>query len=855
MAFLSIRTLAWTASAAALVIGSGEAQAQNRPVYKFNLPEQDLADALVAISRTSGREVIFPMDLVRGHRAPALARAATADEAIEALLAGSNLEPQFRPDVVLIRRRKSTGESAPSNRDRADIVVTGSRIAGAAVAAPVITISQGQMRQAGQTDLGDVVRSIPQNFSGGQNPGVASGASSSNVNNANATGGSSINLRGLGPDATLTLLNGRRLSYGSFSQAVDVSSIPLAAVERIEIVADGASAIYGSDAVAGVANIILKPDYDGIATSARLGAATDGGNFQQQYNLVAGARWVSGGIIATYDFERDTAIEASQREYTGYVLSPQTILPSLKRHSAVASAHQQLSEGVRLSIDGLYNRRWSYSVQTLTSSINHTDRAAENWVISPALSVNFPARWSMTLSGTYGKDDVILDQPSFTRAGVQRSRTRNCYCNAVKSAELDVGATVLDLPGGAVRLATGVGYRENIFDQRSLTSATRVMGRQGSSFAFGELFVPVVAPSQHVALVDHLSLTGAVRHENYSTFGGITTPKFGIIYAPVPGLELKGSWGRSFKAPTLLQQNSPAFALLFPAASLGATGVPSQATALVGFGGNPELRPERATSWSTTMSFRPIFAPGLIADISYFNVRYRDRVVEAVGNLFSAFGTPAYAEFLSFNPTPAQQQAVIDRAGTMNFINYTGRTYNPANVVAIVNDYYTNAAVQRFSGIDIYASYQADIGRSSVTLIGQASRIESRQKNSELSTYYDLAGTAFNPPTFRTRVGFTLEEGAFTFSPFVNYFGGVRDTRSASVRNGASMATIDMTLMYDFSTQDGLMRDLGMALVIRNVANERPPYLRNTSTSVVNYDSTNYSAIGRFVSLTIRKGW
>ena len=142
-----------------------------------------------------------------------------------------------------------------------------------------------------------------------------------------------------------------------------------------------------------------------------------------------------------------------------------------------------------------------------------------------------------------------------------------------------------------------------------------------------------------------------------------------------------------------------------------------------------------------------------------------------------------------------------------------------------------------------------------MTLIGQASRIESRQKNSELSTYYDLAGTAFNPPTFRTRVGFTLEEGPFTFSPFVNYLGGVRDTRSASVRNGASMATIDMTLMYDFSTQDGLMRDLGMALVIRNGANERPPYLRNTSTSVVNYDSTNYSAIGRFVSLTIRKGW
>src|SRR3546814_7754995 len=103
---------------------------------------------------------------------------------------------------------------------------------------------------SGQTSLGEVVRSIPQSFGGGQQPGI--GFNVPGANGVNVGGGSSINLRGLGSDATLTLLNGHRLSYSSSRQSVDVSAITLSAVDRLEIVPDGASAIYGSDAVAGI---------------------------------------------------------------------------------------------------------------------------------------------------------------------------------------------------------------------------------------------------------------------------------------------------------------------------------------------------------------------------------------------------------------------------------------------------------------------------------------------------------------------------------------------------------------------------------------------------------------------------
>ena len=153
-------------------------------------------------------------------------------------------------------RQARTSRDGRSTNDGQDIVVTGSRLRGAAIASPVVRIGQEDIRDSGQAGLGDVVRRIPQSFGGGQNPGI--GMNVPDASGVDVGGGSSINLRGLGSDATLTLLNGRRLAYTAVRQSVDVSGIPVSAVDRIEVVPDGASAIYGSDAVAGVANIILR---------------------------------------------------------------------------------------------------------------------------------------------------------------------------------------------------------------------------------------------------------------------------------------------------------------------------------------------------------------------------------------------------------------------------------------------------------------------------------------------------------------------------------------------------------------------------------------------------------------------
>lgn len=227
-----------------------------------------------------------------------------------------------------------------------------------------------------------MIRSVPQNFSGGQNPGVLSGnLAGAGSANQNMTGGSSLNLRGLGADATLTLLNGRRMAYGGFTQAVDISAIPVGAVDRIEIVPDGASAIYGSDAVGGVGNVILKQDFEGVTVGTRFDSAFRAGYREYDVTL-AGTTWRSGGLIATYEDASADAIDSNnQRSYTAQLLDPSTLYPGSDLHSGLLSVHQSLGDVAELRLDALRTTRdqWHwYSSSSGSSRVtpDYDDNAA-----------------------------------------------------------------------------------------------------------------------------------------------------------------------------------------------------------------------------------------------------------------------------------------------------------------------------------------------------------------------------------------------------------------------------------------------------------------------------------------------
>ena len=193
------------------------------------------------------------------------------------------------------------------------VIVTGTNIRGALPAGnEVLVIGAEQIEASGKATVGDFLREIPANFAGGVGMSDNIQGADSSVAGSNMTGGQGVNLRGLGALSTLVLVNGRRVAAaGQYGDFVDISTIPSNAVDHIEILLDGASAVYGSDAVGGVVNIILKRSDDGARTTVRLGHATEAGNNQLQIGQSWGTRWDGGGLIVGYEYSEQDAVAAN----------------------------------------------------------------------------------------------------------------------------------------------------------------------------------------------------------------------------------------------------------------------------------------------------------------------------------------------------------------------------------------------------------------------------------------------------------------------------------------------------------------------------------------------------------------
>jgi iron complex outermembrane receptor protein len=197
-------------------------------------------------------------------------------------------------------------------------VVTGSYIPSSETAvnagvSPVVQIDRKTIDQSGFTNTADLLQKI-----------TVSNANSVPISN-NATGftpgASSISLRGLGPEATLVLINGRRVApypvgAGGTTAFVDLNSIPLAAVDSIEVLKDGASALYGADAVAGVVNIKLRRGYDGTAASVTYGNTTDLDSGEITASLLTGATTDKANLVVGLNYYKKNSIANRDRDYS-----------------------------------------------------------------------------------------------------------------------------------------------------------------------------------------------------------------------------------------------------------------------------------------------------------------------------------------------------------------------------------------------------------------------------------------------------------------------------------------------------------------------------------------------------------
>ncbi|XPF94072.1 TonB-dependent receptor plug domain-containing protein [Colwellia sp. RE-S-Sl-9] len=202
------------------------------------------------------------------------------------------------------------------------ITVTGSKIQrlGFETSTPVNVVAKQEIEESGFASIYDVLKSVP---SIGVGLGSANG-SAGGVSDPEA-GASFINLRGLGTDRSLVLVDGRRrVSGSSASSAVDLSMIPAGLIERVEVITGGASAVYGADAVSGVVNMIMKDKIEGMEVSVSTGASTEGsGGERFALDLSGGAEFANGrgSIVVGVSYSKENELQATQRDFGELQLS------------------------------------------------------------------------------------------------------------------------------------------------------------------------------------------------------------------------------------------------------------------------------------------------------------------------------------------------------------------------------------------------------------------------------------------------------------------------------------------------------------------------------------------------------
>ena len=324
---------------------------------QVNVPAGELVTALESLSKQAAIELVYQPDQLKSYKTRGVRGLYDPQEAVRILLKGTPLELRTDPSGAMViapphtssasqekddTRANGNGEdpkSASGDRRRMaqanpsgssssqtvgnpseasteaseskrkpvqleEVIVTGSRLPATSKekAQPVLVYSRRQIEESGQNSLADLLSTLPQ-----------VSMQTTQATFGTLGGSTSVRLHGLPLGSTLVLINGHPSNTGRFS-FIDLGTIPPAAVERVEIIPVGSSAIYGSDALAGVVNLILRTDYQGIEANVKYGKANS--TDSSDVNLSVGHNWTRGELSLTADFQRQAMLLGSERTAT-----------------------------------------------------------------------------------------------------------------------------------------------------------------------------------------------------------------------------------------------------------------------------------------------------------------------------------------------------------------------------------------------------------------------------------------------------------------------------------------------------------------------------------------------------------
>lgn len=636
--------------------------------FDIDIPAQDLSKSLAILSQQTDAPILADGALVSNLKAPAVSGRMTPSEALEKLLSPSGLyyeqkrEKVFRVVSALSvtdRREEAAPEVTPG--DEPDVIIvtgtnirTATNIRGAPTdSAPVLVYDRRSIEESGYGSPEEFLQVQPASFGPPSFGSIYETAPVFDENNnfigtelffqETEADRNAFTIHGLSP---LQLVNGRRQGGG-------LENLPSNAIDRIEVLADGASAIYGSGAIAGVANVIMRSGFDGFETRARYGAVADSGAEEYLASAILGKTWGSGSATLAYEYLKRTDILYADRGYVpsnrcfnvlvqqcDLVITPivrperVSLIPGEEFHKIYGAAEQQLAPGLSFFAEAAAGIK-----NTVTTMAIVTDR--DTYDIYPPSETEENDR-ETNYSATVGLRSALwkdwLAEVSATRAA-QKGNGANVLTVTAKA-----DGSVMELPGGAAKLALGGEFRndDSRFFNRDVVSG------------FGEAFIPLVSADNQMPGVKRLelSLAGRVDHhkdavaeEDAALFFGdefdelesaatVLSPRFSALWSPMDGVIFRGSYGRSFGSPSFPRGSAFVYArnlttgpqeCVYELLNCVQT---IQTPTIIFNSGEADSTPARSDHWTIGADYSPPALPGLNTSLSFYNVDYYGQLTQ-----------------------------------------------------------------------------------------------------------------------------------------------------------------------------------------------------------------------------------
>ena len=702
------------------------------------------------------------------------------------------------------------------------VVVTGTRVADRTVAesaSPIDIITPEVLQTTGTSELATALsRAIPSlNF---PRPAISDGTVAVRP----------AQLRGLAPDHVLVLVNGKRYhpsalvnvngTQGRGSSPVDLNSIPIAAIERVEVLRDGASALYGSDAIAGVINIVLKSGSAGGHISARYGVYSAGDGAQHQITGDAGFALGSEGSIRL-------AAQAGSQDYTNrarpFIGTPTATSaplgsvvqrqgdPEVDNGSISYNAKYDLGGSLSLYSYGLLTRRETLSNGFFrpAGDARNIPSIYPNGFLPQIFNISKDSSFQLGMRGetaggtnidfsyTYGWNNLSFDILNSLNRSLGPTSPTEFFAGALEAKQhvLNLGLDKaldwgLEYP---VILSWGAEYRGDFFTQYEGEPSSYALG----PFANlpGSQVFPGFKPSDagsfdrnnlsfyvglEADLTDALSLGVAARYEDYTDFGSTTTGKISGRYAFSDTVALRATVSTGFHAPSLQQQYYQSTGTNF------IDGVPFDIAtfrvshpAAIALGAEP-LRAEESTNLSLGLVLQP--TADLYLTIDAYQIKVDDRIT------------------LSENLTSASVR---------NFLNANGFPGVGGG------RYFTNAIDTTTQGVDIIGTYSWELASSKVDLIagynynktkinrvaGNPAALEQIDPNAVRFGRVELGRFEVGSPRDKFMLGSTWTLGAIKLAATATRYGELT-VRNANPDNDQTFSdawTLDLSASYSIN--------------------------------------------------------